>query len=126
MSVVSVGDSLDPGPVEKRFEHVFSFEDFARNIESGARVFRVVGIDSFHGICDFVHCSKRQESFLTTIIFGETGFLRNEGTTCCEITGGAIAEPAGIMPSVLVLRAENSQRRRARRCAAPLYQFVSP
>jgi hypothetical protein len=44
MSVVSLGDSLDAGPVENRFEHVFSFEDFARNIESGARVFRVVGV----------------------------------------------------------------------------------
>ena len=44
MSVVSLGDSLDAGPVEKGFEHVFSFEDFARNIESGARVFRVVGV----------------------------------------------------------------------------------
>jgi len=44
MLVVFLGDSLDAGPVEKGFEHVFSFEDFARNIESGARVFRVSGL----------------------------------------------------------------------------------
>ena len=36
----------------------FGFEDFAGNIASGAGMFRVVGIDSFHGIGDFVHRSK--------------------------------------------------------------------
>jgi len=50
--------SSDPGPIEDRFQHTFSFEDFVRDIASGARVFRVVGIDSFHGIGDFVHRSK--------------------------------------------------------------------
>src|SRR4029453_11075552 len=57
MSLVSLDDSLDPGAIEHGFEHAFSFEDFARNLACGARVFRVVGIDSFYSICDFVHCS---------------------------------------------------------------------
>src|SRR4030095_9412914 len=54
----SCGGSSNSSPIENRFQDHFGFEDFARNIASGPRVFCVVSIDSFHGIGDFVHRSK--------------------------------------------------------------------
>jgi hypothetical protein len=55
MSAHSVSD---PGPIENGFQNRFGFEDFARNFSSDARVFSIIGIDSFHGVRDFVHGPK--------------------------------------------------------------------
>src|SRR5262245_6172427 len=102
MLVASVGP-LDSGPVENGFQNLFGFEDFTRNVPSCARMFRVVGIDSLHGVGDFVHGSKRQESVLAGVIFRETGFLRDDRTAGCQIARAAVAEPASVESDILIL-----------------------
>src|ERR1041385_7939972 len=93
----------DPSPIENGFQNGFGFEHFARNFSSGAGMFPVVGIDSFYRICDFVDGSERQEAFLAAIVFGEAGFLRDDGPAGGEIACAAIAKPAAVEPVILIL-----------------------
>jgi hypothetical protein len=59
-------------------------------------MFRIVGIDCFHGIDNFVQRSEREKSCIATVISGEAGFLNYDWTTGGEIARGPVAEPARV------------------------------
>ena len=49
----------DPSSIEDRFQHRFGFEDFVGESASGAGMFFVIDVYSFHCIDDLVERSKR-------------------------------------------------------------------
>ena len=49
----------DSGAVENRFQHCFGLKDFTSQGVSGLRMFRVIGVDAFYRIGDFIERSER-------------------------------------------------------------------
>src|SRR5687767_12986634 len=68
----------------------------------GAAVAFVIAFDFVYRVENVVHGQESEEAFAAWKNFAETGFLRDHGAAGAEITGGAVAEPAGSRPDVLV------------------------
>src|SRR5215218_49275 len=63
---------------------------------------RVVALDRLDRSQDFVHRSKREETFSGRESPTESGLLGDDWPPGRQIAGAAVAEPAGIGPHVLI------------------------
>src|SRR5437660_182991 len=84
------------GPIQQRGENFFRFEDFAGNFSGGARMFRIIGVDRFHRLDNFLYRAEREQPPVVSVMLGKAALLNNDGAAGCEIARAPIAEPTGV------------------------------
>src|SRR3990172_2449325 len=84
-------------------QYPVGFEIFLRNGPCRSCVTIVVRFHVLQGRRRFLQIRKGQQAFPCGKNIGKPGVLYNHGTTCCQVTSGAVTEPAGAHRNVDML-----------------------